>query len=75
MCARLEIRAGRLWPRPRSHVMSHMYDVASRRARAVRAKCSLAGFTIRDGSNSNFKVQSISKQSDTKVGKKGETRG
>ena len=35
MCARLEIRTGRL---------AHTY-VASRRARAVRAKCSLAGLT------------------------------
>ena len=39
MCARLEIRTGRL-----AH--TRMY-VASRRARAVRAKCSLAGLTIR----------------------------
>ena len=38
MCARLEIRTGRLWPR------SHTY-VASHRARAVRAKCRLAGLT------------------------------
>ena len=35
MCARLEIRTGRL---------AHTH-VASRRARAVRAKCSLAGLT------------------------------
>ena len=35
MCARLEIRTGRF---------AHTY-VASRRARAVRAKCSLAGLT------------------------------
>ena len=40
MCARLEIRTGRL-----AH--TRVYYVASRRARAVRAKCSLAGLTTR----------------------------
>ena len=47
MCARLEIRTGRL-----AHV-------ASRRARAVRAKCSLAGLTTRLTSL-NYSDQSLS---------------